>query len=95
MVTNDLGREADSCVRERVITLYRLVVSLPPVMRWAESRRWPTFNALFATTVAYRSFHNQLAKRTFSDKARSLTLAQYHRVAVLTGPTRTTSIHVV
>ena len=75
-VINDLGRDAGFCVRERLITPYRLVVSLLAghamgrVETLADIQR--QFNALFATTVAYKPFHNQLAKRTFPDFMREV-----------------------
>ena len=75
-VINDLGREAGFCVRERLVTPYRLVVSLLAghamgrVETLADIQR--QFNALFATTVAYKPFHNQLAKRTFPDFMREV-----------------------
>ena len=55
---NDLGREVGFCVRERLITPYRLVLSLlaghtmGQVETLADIQR--QFNALFATTVAYK-----------------------------------------
>ena len=73
---NDLGREVGFCVRERLITPYRLVVSLlaghtmGQVETLADIQR--QFNALFDTTVAYKPFHNQLAKRTFPDLMREV-----------------------
>ena len=75
-VVNDLGREVGFCVRERLITPYRLVLSLlaghamGQVETLADIQR--QFNALFATTVAYKPFHNQLAKRTFPDLMREV-----------------------
>ena len=73
-VINDLGRDAGFCVRERLITPYRLVVSLLAghamgrVETLADIQRQSTF----ATTVAYKPFHNQLAKRTFPDFMREV-----------------------
>ena len=73
---NDLGREVGFCVRERLITPYRLVLSLlaghtmGQVETLADIQR--QFNALFDTTVAYKPFHNQLAKRTFPDLMREV-----------------------
>ena len=75
-IINDLGRDAGFCVRERLITPYRLVVTLLAghamgrVETLADIQR--QFNALFATTVAYKPFHNQLAKRTFPDFMRAV-----------------------
>ena len=63
---NDLGRRIGFCYRERLMTPYRLVLSLlashamGPVETLADIHR--QFNALFAMTVAYKPFHNQLSK---------------------------------
>ena len=68
-VLNDLGRRVGFCHRERLITPYRLVLGLlaghatGTVETLADMQR--QFNALFGTTVAYKPFHNQLAKRSF------------------------------
>ena len=73
---NDLGRRVGFCYRERLITPYRLVLSLlashatGPVETLADIQR--QFNALFGTTVAYKPFHNQLAKRSFKDFMREV-----------------------
>ena len=62
---NALGREVRFCQRERVITPFRLALSLIAscatmrVDTLADIQR--CFNALFGTTVAYKPFHNQLA----------------------------------
>ena len=75
-VLNDLGRRVGFCHRERLITPYRLVLSLlaghatGPVETLADMQR--QFNALFGTTVAYKPFHNQLAKRSFKDFMRAV-----------------------
>ena len=75
-VLNDLGRRVGFCHRERLITPYRLVLSLlashatGPVETLADIQR--QFNALFGTTVAYKPFHNQLAKRSFKDFMRAV-----------------------
>ncbi len=67
---NDLGRRIGFCYRERLMTPYRLVLSLlashamGPVETLADIHR--QFNALFAMTVAYKPFHNPLSKDTFS-----------------------------
>ena len=72
-VLNDLGRRVGFCHRERLITPYRLVLSLlaghatGTVETLADMQR--QFNALFGTTVAYNPFHNPLAKRSFKDFA--------------------------
>ena len=88
-VVNDLGRDVGFCFRERVITPYRLVLSLlaghamGKVETLADIQR--QFNALFATTVAYKPFHNQLAKRSFPDFMRQVlsTILQQWVVEVL------------
>ena len=73
---NSLGRLTRFCQRERVITPYRLAVSVlascatTRVEALADIQRH--FNALFGTTVAYKPFHNQLAKRQFADFMREL-----------------------
>ena len=73
---NSLGRLTRFCQRERVITPYRLAVSVlascatTRVETLADIQRH--FNALFGTTVAYKPFHNQLAKRQFADFMREL-----------------------
>ena len=75
-VVNGLGRDVGFCVRERVITPYRLILSLlaghamGQVEALADIQR--QFNALFSTTVAYKPFHNQLAKRSFPDFMREV-----------------------
>ncbi len=73
---NDLGRRVGFCHRERLITPYRLVLGLlaghatGTVETLADMQR--QFNALFGTTVAYKPFHNQLAKRSFKDFMRAV-----------------------
>ena len=73
---NDLGRRVGFCHRERLVTPYRLVLSLlashatGSVETLADIQR--QFNALFGTTVAYKPFHNQLAKRSFKDFMREV-----------------------
>lgn len=75
-VVNDLGRTVRLCRRERVITPYRLALSCLAscaTMRMetlADVQR--TFNALFGTGVAYKPFHNQLAKCQFGEFMREL-----------------------
>lgn len=75
-VVNELGRSARFCRRERVITPYRLALSLVAscatmrVESLADIQR--SFNALFGTSVAYKPFHNQLAKWHFRDFMRAL-----------------------
>ena len=73
---NALGRLTRFCQRERVITPHRMAVSLlascarGQVQTLADLHR--DFNALFGTRVAYKPFHNQLAKRQFADFMREL-----------------------
>ena len=43
------------------------------------------FNALFETSVAYKPFHNQLAKRQFADFMRKLACKLIERWAVQAG----------
>ena len=83
---NSLGRLTRFCQRERIITPYRLAVSLlascatTRVETLADIQRH--FNALFATTVAYKPFHNQLAKRQFADFMRELVAVLIERWTV-------------
>lgn len=73
---NELGRRVRFCQRERVITPFRLGMSLlvscatMRVETLADIQR--CFNALFGTTVAYKPFHNQLAKWRFGEFMREL-----------------------
>ena len=73
---NALGRSVRFCQRERVITPHRLAMSLLSacatmrVESLADVQR--CFNALFGTAVAYKPFHNQLAKWRFGDFMREL-----------------------
>ena len=83
---NSLGRLTRFCQRERVITPYRLAVSVlascatTRVETLADIQRH--FNALFDTTVAYKPFHNQLAKRAFADFMRELVAVVLERWTV-------------
>ncbi len=73
---NELGRVARFCQREREITPFRLALSLiesfssGSVKYIADIQR--TFNALCESTVCYKPFHNQLAKRQFPTFVRLL-----------------------
>ena len=73
---NKLGRAVRFCHRERLLTPFRLALSLVgsfalrQVETIADLQR--AFNALFETEVAYKPFHNQLAKRQFADFMREL-----------------------
>lgn len=66
---NELGKLSRFCQREREVTPFRLVLSLiesfagGSVKCIADIQR--TFNALCESTVQYKPFHNQLAKRQF------------------------------
>ena len=66
---NELGRLSRFCRRERQVTPFRLALSLiesfasGSVTCIADIQR--AFNALCETTVQYKPFHNQLAKREF------------------------------
>ena len=66
---NDLGRATRFCRREREVTPFRLAVSLIESFAGhsasciADIQR--AFNALCSTTVRYKPFHNQLAKKQF------------------------------
>lgn len=73
---NELGKIARFCRRERTVTPHRLALSLietfatGPVKYIADIQR--AFNALCATDVQYKPFHNQLAKRGFPTFVRLL-----------------------
>lgn len=73
---NGLGRAVRLCHRERLITPYRLALSCLAscatmrVETLADIQR--TFNALFGSSVAYKPFHNQLAKCQFGGFMREL-----------------------
>src|SRR5262252_2319541 len=67
---NACGKEAKFCRRQRVITPFRLGLALTAT---CASQRVDTladfhrsFNALFATTMTYKAFYNQLAKPHFA-----------------------------
>ena len=66
---NRLGRATRFCRRERTVTPFRLAVSLIESFSGdsasciADIQR--SFNALCATKVRYKPFHNQLAKKQF------------------------------
>ena len=66
---NEMGKAARLCQREREVTPWRLMLSLveafssPAVDSIADIQR--TFNALCATRVRYKPFHNQLVKPGF------------------------------
>ena len=83
---NALGRLTRYCHRERVITPHRMAMSLMAscargqVQTLADLQR--DFNALFGTSVAYKPFHNQLAKRQFADFMRELTCKLIERWTV-------------
>ena len=68
---NGMGRAVRFCKRERILTPYRLAMSLlvsfstTRVQTLADIER--CFNALFGTSVAYKPFHNQLAKWRFAE----------------------------
>lgn len=73
---NGLGKSTRFCRRERTITPYRLAMSLveafatKSVASIADVQR--AFNALCNTSVQYKPFHNQLAKRQFPEFTRQL-----------------------
>ena len=66
---NELGRATRLCRRERTITPFRLAVSLIESFSGRSARCIAdiqrSFNALCATNVRYKPFHNQLAKKQF------------------------------
>jgi hypothetical protein len=73
---NELGKLSRFCRRERTVTPHRLALSLiemfasGPVKYIADLQRG--FNALCASNVQYKPFHNQLAKRSFATFMRLL-----------------------
>jgi len=73
---NGLGKLSRFCRRERTVTPHRLALSLiemfasGPVKYIADLQRG--FNALCASNVQYKPFHNQLAKRSFATFMRLL-----------------------
>jgi hypothetical protein len=73
---NELGKIARFCRRERTVTPHRLALCLietfatRPVKYIADIQR--AFNALCATDVQYKPFHNQLAKQGFPTFVRLL-----------------------
>jgi hypothetical protein len=83
---NELGRVARFCRREREITPFRLALSLiesfatDSVKCIADIQR--SFNALCETTVRYKPFHNQLAKRQFPTFMRLLLSRLLNELAV-------------
>jgi len=72
---NGLGKEVGYCQRERVVTPFRLLLTLVwslgggKVTTLADMQR--SFNALFGKRLAYKPFHNQLSKRGFSEFMRA------------------------
>src|ERR671931_2374527 len=67
---NACGKDVKFCRRERIITPFRLGLALTAT---CASQRVDTladfhrgFNALFATTMTYKAFYNQLAKPHFA-----------------------------
>ncbi|MCI0558256.1 MAG: IS4 family transposase, partial [Nitrososphaera sp.] len=66
-----MGKEVGYCQRERVVTPFRLLLTLVwslgggKVTTLADMQR--SFNALFGKRVAYKPFHNQLSKRGFAE----------------------------
>jgi hypothetical protein len=83
---SDLGRATRFCRRERDITPFRLAVSLIDSFSGrsasciADIQRG--FNALCSTTVRYKPFHNQLAKKQFPMFMQSLFSAMLNSLAV-------------
>ncbi len=66
-----LGRQTGYCEKKRLLTPFRMVLTLisglgaRPIQFLADLQR--QFNALFGTDVAYKPFHNRLAKPSFPD----------------------------
>ena len=72
---NQLGKAVRYCQRERVVTPFRLIVAMVSslgqgkVETLADIHR--SFNALFGEGLAYKPFHNRLAKRGFAEFMRA------------------------
>ena len=72
---NGLGKEVGYCQRKRVVTPFRLLLTLVwslgggKVTTLADMQR--SFNALFGKRLAYKPFHNQLSKRGFAQFMRA------------------------
>ena len=83
---NELGRISRFCRRERDVTPFRLALSLIECFASgsanciADIQR--AFNALCETTVCYKPFHNQLAKRQFPTFVRLLLSRLLNELAV-------------
>ena len=66
-----LGRQTRYCEKKRLLTPFRMVLTMiaglggHPIQFLADLHR--QFNALFGTDVAYKPFHNRLAKASFAD----------------------------
>jgi hypothetical protein len=74
---NACGKDARFCRRERIITPFRLGLTLTAT---CASQRVETladfhraFNALWGTTITYKAFYNQVAKPHFADFIRTMT----------------------
>ena len=70
VLLNACGKDARFCRRQRTITPFRLGLALTAT---CASQRVETladfhrgFNALFATTITYKAFYNQVAKPHFA-----------------------------
>ena len=72
---NGLGKAVRYCQRERVVTPFRLMLALVSTLcagkveTLADIQR--SFNALFGASLAYKPFHNRLAKRGFAEFMRA------------------------
>ena len=66
-----LARQTGYCEKKRLLTPFRMVLTMisglggRPIQFLADLQR--QFNALFGTDVAYKPFHNRLAKASFPD----------------------------
>lgn len=66
-----LARQTGYCEKKRLLTPFRMVLTMisglggRPIQFLADLQR--EFNALFGTDVAYKPFHNRLAKASFPD----------------------------
>ena len=83
---NELGRISRFCRRERDITPFRLALSLIESFASGSAKCIAdiqrAFNALCETTVCYKPFHNQLAKRQFPTLVRLLLSRLLNELAV-------------
>lgn len=83
---NALGKRVGFCRRERTLTPYRLCLGLIEAMGLSDVESIAdiqrAYNALCASNVQYKPFHNQLAKRQFPDFMRGVCTHLLEQLAV-------------